>query len=128
MIGDEAWWRGIKNYLAAHKLQVVDSDDFKKVMEKASGRDLGWFFDQWVYHGGHPELKASWRYEPEDQTRFGSFKVEQTQTVDDLTLFCSGLPDELPSLPTNRGKPGMYRIVIDGKSLVVHDLAQHLEA
>jgi aminopeptidase N len=111
LIGDEAWWRGIKNYLAEHKYHVVDTDDFKKVMEKASGRDLGWFFDQWVYHGGHPELKASWRYEPEDQTV--RLKVEQTQTVDDLTpLFRLPTTAELADESGARNVP----IVIDGKS------------
>ena len=36
---------------------------FRKAMEAASGKDLKWFFDQWVYKAGHPELKVRWRYE-----------------------------------------------------------------
>jgi aminopeptidase N len=82
-IGDDAWWRGIKGYVAANKNSNVETSDFKKAMETASGRDLGWFFDQWVFKGGHPELTARWRYEDDDQTL--RLKVDQTQTVDDLT-------------------------------------------
>ena len=48
--------------------QVVETDDFRKAMEAASGKDLKWFFDQWVYKAGHPELKVRWRYEDADKT------------------------------------------------------------
>jgi aminopeptidase N len=83
LVGDDAWWRGIQLYVASNKDRTVETDDFVKAMEKASGRDLGWFFDQWVFHGGHPELSARWRYEPDDKTL--RLKVEQTQTVDETT-------------------------------------------
>ena len=52
-------------------------------MEAASGKDLKWFFDQWLHKAGHPELKVRWHYEDADKTV--RVKVEQTQTVDDQT-------------------------------------------
>ncbi len=52
-------------------------------MEAASGKDLKWFFDQWVYKAGHPELKVRWRYEAEDKTV--RIRIEQTQKVDGQT-------------------------------------------
>ena len=54
LLGDEVWWKGLRAYVAAHKSQVVDTDDFRKSMEAASGKDLKWFFDQWVHKAGHP--------------------------------------------------------------------------
>ena len=83
LLGDDAWWRGIKAYVATNKDRNVETADFRKAMETATGRDLGWFFDQWVYKGGHPELTARWRYETDDDTL--RLKVEQTQAVDDAT-------------------------------------------
>ncbi len=83
LIGDDAWWRGIKAYVAAYKEKVVATDDFRKAMEAASGKDLGWFFDQWVYKGGHPELVARWTYEDDDKSV--RLAVEQVQGVDELT-------------------------------------------
>ena len=83
LVGDDAWWRGIRLYVATNKDRNVETADFRKAMETASGRDLGWFFDQWVYHGGHPELTARWRYEDDDKTL--RLKVDQTQAVDDTT-------------------------------------------
>ena len=63
----------------AHKLEVVETDDFRKAMEAASGKDLKWFFDQWVYKAGHPELKVRWHYEDADKTV--RVHVQQTQAA-----------------------------------------------
>ena len=30
--------------------------------EKVSGKDLNWFFDQWYYGSGHPEIRVSHDY------------------------------------------------------------------
>ena len=83
LVGDDAWWRGIKLYVARNKDHVVETADFRKAMEEASGQDLNWFFDQWVFHGGHPELTVTWKYEDADKTL--RLKVEQTQPVDATT-------------------------------------------
>src|SRR5262249_26884521 len=58
LLGDAAWWKGIRGYVAAHQRGVVETDDFRRAMEDASGKDLKWFFDQWVFRAGHPELKV----------------------------------------------------------------------
>jgi len=50
-IGDAAFWEGLRVYTqkaSAHG-GVVRTRDLQRGMEQASGRDLGWFFDQWVY-------------------------------------------------------------------------------
>ena len=112
LLGDEAWWKGIRDYVASHKAQVVETDDFRKAMEAASGKDLKWFFDQWVHKAGHPELKVRWRYEDADKTV--RVKVEQTQTVDDQTpLF--RLPTTL-EITEDVGKTRVIPIVIDAAS------------
>ena len=110
LMGDDAWWNGIRRYVAAHQLQVVETDDFRKAMEDASGKDLKWFFDQWISKAGHPELKVRWRYEKDDQTV--RVAVEQTQNVDDQTpLF--RLPTTI-EVTEDVGKPRAIPVVIDG--------------
>ena len=94
------------------KYQVVDTDDFRKAMEAASGKDLKWFFDQWVYKAGHPELKVRWHYEDADKTV--RVQVQQMQRVDDQTpLF--RLPTTL-EITEDEFKTQMFPIVIDGAS------------
>ena len=112
LLGEAVWWQGIRSYVAAHKFQVVESDDFRKAMEKASGKDLKWFFDQWVFKAGHPELKVRWHYENADKTV--RVRVQQTQTVDAQTpLF--RLPTTL-EISDDAGKPQFVPIMIDGAS------------
>ena len=110
LLGDEGWWKGIRTYAARHKFQVVETDDFRKAMEEASGKDLKWFFDQWLYKAGHPELKVRWHYEDADKTV--RVKVEQTQKTDEQTpLF--RLPTTL-EITEAVGKSRVVPIVIDG--------------
>jgi len=49
LLGDAAFWAGIRRYTSVHFGQPVTTSDFRDAMEKTSGRDLGAFFDRWVY-------------------------------------------------------------------------------
>lgn len=49
MLGDEIFWKGIRNYSQANFEGTVVSSDLQAAMEKASGKDLGAFFKEWVY-------------------------------------------------------------------------------
>jgi hypothetical protein len=49
VVGEEAFRRGLRTYYARHRLRHVTCDDLRRAMEDASGRDLRWFFDQWLY-------------------------------------------------------------------------------
>ena len=112
LVGEAAWWKGIQQYVAAHKLQIVETDDFRRAMETASGKDLKWFFDQWIYKAGHPELKVRWQYEDADQTL--RVRVQQTQALDGQTpLF--RLPTTL-EITESAGAPRVIPILIDGRS------------
>ncbi len=64
VVGDEAWRQGIALYLSRHQFQTVETHDFRRAMEDASGMGLDWFFDQWVYRLGHPVFTVSYRYNP----------------------------------------------------------------
>jgi aminopeptidase N len=49
-LGDGIFWRGIGLYTSGNVRRLVDSGDFERAMEKASGRDLKVLFDEAVYH------------------------------------------------------------------------------
>jgi len=48
MLGDEAFWRGLKSYTSTHAGGVVTSADLQRAMEQASGKDLAATFTEWV--------------------------------------------------------------------------------
>lgn len=47
-VGERAFWRGLRNFTRAHSGNVVDSHDFQRAMEGASGRSLDSLFGEWV--------------------------------------------------------------------------------
>ncbi len=48
-LGEQAFWAGLKMFTRTHAGGVVESRDFQRALEKASGRDLSATFDEWVY-------------------------------------------------------------------------------
>ena len=77
LIGDAAFWTGIRDYYKTFRDSNATTADFRRAMEQASGQDLGWFFDQWLTRGGFPKLRARWSYDaPAKQLRLD---VEQLQ-------------------------------------------------
>jgi aminopeptidase N len=92
-IGTEAFWKGINIYLNAHKFGNAESTDLQKAMEQSSGQDLGWWFDQWVYHGGAPSLNVTQLWHPRTGTL--TVTVTQIQKPDAITPAVFRLPMEV---------------------------------
>jgi aminopeptidase N len=63
LIGTDAFWNGIREYYRRYINQNASTDDLRRIMESASGTDLGWFFAQWLTRSGVPKLTGSWRYD-----------------------------------------------------------------
>jgi aminopeptidase N len=59
LMGDEAFFEGVRDYYATLRGGTAWTADFARVMEEAAGRPLGWFFAQWVARPGMPILTAS---------------------------------------------------------------------
>ena len=59
LIGDEAFFSGIKRFYADNRFRKAGTDDLRKAMEAASGRDLARFFERWIYDNGIPRLRYS---------------------------------------------------------------------
>jgi aminopeptidase N len=56
VVGDSLFFRSLKNYQNsefAHKAASID--DFRKVVEKTSQKDLKYFFDEWIYGISYPK-------------------------------------------------------------------------
>ncbi|HSG47096.1 MAG TPA: M1 family metallopeptidase, partial [Longimicrobiales bacterium] len=52
MVGDETMIRILREYYDRHRFTHVTSSDFQAVAEEVSGRDLDWFFGQWLHTTG----------------------------------------------------------------------------
>jgi tetratricopeptide (TPR) repeat protein len=59
-IGDDKFFQTLKTYAQQYAWKSVNTDDFRKVAENASGQDLGYFFIQWIESSGAPEFKLEY--------------------------------------------------------------------
>jgi len=60
----------------------VDEPDLQRAVEEATGRNMDWFFDQWIYSAGHPELKLSYSWD--DKQNVATLGVRQTQNTEGI--------------------------------------------
>ncbi len=60
MLGDDAFFKGLREYATTFAGKSATTDDLRKMFEKTSGRDLSGFFIQWVESTGAPEFKADY--------------------------------------------------------------------
>lgn len=77
ILGDDAFFAGLKIYLTEYRYQTAEIDDFRQVMEKVSGKDLRPFFQQWIFRGAHPVIDV--RYAWSDSNATLKVEVEQIQ-------------------------------------------------
>ncbi|MGZ8393418.1 MAG: M1 family metallopeptidase [Nitrospira sp.] len=58
-IGEAAFWRALKQIPERYLGAVADWKDLERIFQEAAGRDLRWFFAQWVERAGAPDLELS---------------------------------------------------------------------
>ena len=56
VVGDEAFFAGLRQLYAAHKFQSVGTDDLRETFERTAGRRLDRFFDRWIFGTGIPRV------------------------------------------------------------------------
>lgn len=103
-LGDERFWKVLSKYYATYQNANAITADFQAVVEQVTNQSWAWFFDQWLYQPGLPELTFSWKY---DSTLHKlTVQAEQTQATKhtynipiDLSIEASG---KLISLPSQR--------------------------
>jgi len=75
LVGDEAFFAGLQKYLSDHAYTDVEMHEFRIAMEDVVGQDLSWFFNQWFYAPGHPDLVVDYS----QQAGSGKWVVTITQ-------------------------------------------------
>ena len=63
LMGDNRFWAGIRDYYARHQNTSASTNALRLAMERASGRDLSAFFQQWLYRGGVPTVEGTWQWD-----------------------------------------------------------------
>ncbi|MEE2780698.1 MAG: M1 family aminopeptidase [Planctomycetota bacterium] len=78
-LGEDLFRRAVTPYLNKNALRSVDTHDLQQAFEEVSGLSLLPFFDQWVHHGGHPDLKVTYDWLPGE--KLAKVSVQQRQAA-----------------------------------------------
>jgi aminopeptidase N len=76
-LGEEAFWKGIQRYGTDYKFQSAETGDFRRSMERTTGRDMERFFYDWLERAGNPDVEVATEYVPDAQV--ARVVVKQTQ-------------------------------------------------
>jgi aminopeptidase N len=62
-VGTEHFWTAIREYYRRYRDANASTADLRAVFEQVSGKQLDWFFAQWLNRAGVPKIEGSWRYD-----------------------------------------------------------------
>ncbi|MGV0024663.1 M1 family aminopeptidase [Phormidesmis priestleyi] len=82
-LGDELFWKTIATFLQDNAHKTVETVDLLRAIEKSTGRNLLFLFDQYVYRGGHPDYKIAYSWDGD--SNLAKVTVTQTQVKEGET-------------------------------------------
>ncbi|WP_211999908.1 M1 family metallopeptidase [Chitinophaga sp. HK235] len=77
-VGDSAFFKSLNVYLKANAFKATEAHQLRLAFEEVTGRDMNWFFNQWYFGQGFPELDISYKYSGNKVTVF----IQQLQKAD----------------------------------------------
>ena len=80
-LGEDLFWQAIAEFVNDNAHQTVETIDLLRAVEKASGCNLTFLFDQYVYRGGHPDFKVAYVWDGD--ANLAKVTVTQTQVTSD---------------------------------------------
>jgi aminopeptidase N len=114
IVGDSAFFTGLRRYYAAYRDSTALSPDFARIMAETAGRNLDWYFRQALTQPGYAVLDLKWKHRGRQLT----LDIEQTQKAQWGTY-------RIPSLELRiDGK--LVRVDVEGRSTrtVVNDIGR----
>jgi aminopeptidase N len=108
ILGDSVFVSGARNYLNDSSLSYgfARTKDLQRNLEKVSGADLNYFFNDWFYGQGYPSYKVQWSQIGNDYV-----KIKMNQTTSDASVPFFALPVALKFKNATRQKT----IVVNNK-------------
>ena len=79
-VGDSAFFKSLNLYLNTYKFKNAEAHQLRLAFEEVTGQDLNWFWNQWYFGNGQPNLTINYDYS-DGKARV---TIEQTQKTGKL--------------------------------------------
>lgn len=76
-VGDSAFFQALNRFLVQNSYKAAEAHQLRLSFEETTGRDLNWFWNQWYFGAGHPELDINYSYD--EAAKQVQIIVKQTQ-------------------------------------------------
>jgi aminopeptidase N len=90
-LGNDLFFQAIHAFVQANAHRTVETVDLLRAIETATGRNLQFLFDQYVFRGGHPDYQVAYSWESDSS--LAKLTVTQTQAKEGDRSSNSGLFD-----------------------------------
>jgi aminopeptidase N len=90
-LGDELFDKFVRTFVNDNAHKTVETIDLLRAIDKATGRNLAFLFDQYVYRGGHPDYKVAYSWDGD--SNLAKLTVTQTQAKDGVHTLDNDLFD-----------------------------------
>jgi aminopeptidase N len=82
-VGDSAFFKSLNLYLNTYKFQTAEAQELRLAFEKITGQDLNWFWNEWYYGSGQPNITINYSYSNKAERVI----IEQTQETGKIFKF-----------------------------------------
>ena len=113
-VGDSAFFASLHLYLENNKFQNAEVAQLRIAFETVTGDDLNWFFNQWYFASGHPNLEVNHNYD--SIAHQYSLTIKQTQDQKTTPIF--KIPIDIDIYTQGR---------IERKRIVIEKLQQEVD-
>ena len=86
LIGDDAFFRGLRRFYLACRFQRAGTADLRRAFEAEAGVSLERFFERWIYGASIPQVKVATRMESGPQPPEVIVRFEQVGEVFDVPV------------------------------------------
>jgi aminopeptidase N len=90
-LGDELFDRFVHTFVRDNAHRTVETIDVLRAIDKATGRNLAFLFDQYVYRGGHPDYKVAYSWDSD--SNLAKLTITQTQAQAGIHTLANDLFD-----------------------------------
>jgi aminopeptidase N len=106
-LGDSAFFKSLNLYLNTYKFKSAEAQELRLAFEAVTGQDLNWFFNEWYYGNGQPDININYDYNNKTERVI----INQTQT--NAGIFKFPLAIDVYSEGANKER---YKVWVQDKS------------
>ncbi len=107
LMGDRNFRRAMRHFLTKHAYQPVETQDLMVAIKEATGLNMDWFFEQWIFSAGHPVLEVSSKWDAGQN---------------ELHLTVTQVQDTLLGVPAAYSMPVNIRVESEGDTLLREEI------